>query len=199
MYNVTVGYETLELAHVFGEVKFIYGHECWNSNFRLLWRYATMSKNNKTINELKDILRKRWKEKEKRVEISYEEAFQETVDEAVYKIIRKWQTKAKMDEEYNERTNKEVVLSTNNLFFVSSETRGVYSNDCNLEIYPKTGHVCFFKTLFLPTIADENMFIASVMKQLPEGTICEITKREQDGFSGGNYYSFKIKIDPKEI
>lgn len=148
------------------------------------------------VSELKDILEKRWKEQEKCEKIPYEEMFQEIVDEAVYKIIEKWKTRAELNDEYKEKAGEEIELSTSSIFFVSDETRGLYSNDCNLETYPKTGRACLFNTLILPTADEENRFIDSVMKKLPEGTVCEINKMKWDKFRSGNFYSFKIKIVP---
>lgn len=155
-----------------------------------------MGKDNKTVNELKSILKKRWKEQEKCEKIPYEEMFQEIVDEAVYKIIEKWKTRAELNDEYKEKAGEEIESSTSSIFFVSDETRGLSSNDCNLETFPKTGRACLFNTLILPTADEENRFIDSVMKKLLEGTVCEINKMKWDKFRSGNFYSFKIKIVP---
>lgn len=150
-----------------------------------------MDNNNKTIEKLKDILEKRWEEQEKKASIPYEEMFQELVDEAVYLIKDGWKSNAEFDYNCQERVDDEITLKKHDAFFVSDEDHKLYSSSSGT-IYPKTNKSCFFETLTLPTVEEEQRFVDCVIAKLPPETKCEMYVKKCDGFSAGRHYTFAI-------
>lgn len=150
-----------------------------------------MDNNNKTIEKLKDILEKRWEEQEKKASIPYEEMFQELVDEAVYLIKDGWKSNAEFDYNCQERVDDEITLKKHDAFFVSDEDHKLYSSSSGT-IYPKTNKSCFFETLTLPTVEEEQRFVDCVIAKLPPETKCEMYVKKCDDLFAGRHYTFAI-------
>lgn len=150
-----------------------------------------MDNNNKTIEKLKDILEKRWEEQEKKASIPYEEMFQELVDEAVYLIKDGWKSNAEFGYNCQERVDDEITLKKYDAFFVSDDDHKLYSSS-SVTTYPKTNKSCFFETLTLPTVEEEQRFVDCVMAKLPPETKYEMFVEKCDGFLAGRHYTFAI-------
>ena len=151
----------------------------------------SMDNNNNTIEELKDILEKRWEEQEDKESIPYEEMFQELVDEAVYLIKYGWKSDAKIGYDCRDRVDNEITLKKYDAFFVSDKGRKLYSTSSGTT-YPKTNKSCFFETLIIPTAEEEQRFVDCVMAKLPPETKCEMYVKKCDDFFAGRHYTFTI-------
>ncbi len=151
----------------------------------------SMDNNNNTIEELKDILEKRWEEQEDKESIPYEEMFQELVDEAVYLIKYGWKSDAKIGYDCRDRVDNEITLKKYDAFFVSDKGRKLYSTSTGTT-YPKTNKSCFFETLIIPTAEEEQRFVDCVMAKLPPETKCEMYIKKCDDFFAGRHYTFTI-------
>ena len=151
----------------------------------------SMDNNNKTIEKLKDILEKRWEEQEEKASIPYEEMFQELVDEAVYLIKDGWKSNAEFGYNCQERVDDEVTLEKYDAFFVSDEDHKLYSSSSGTT-YPKTNKSCFFETLALPTVEEEQRFVDCVIAKLPPETKCEMYVEKCEDLFAGRHYTFAI-------
>lgn len=143
------------------------------------------------VDELKDILEKRWEEEEEKESIPYEEMFQELVDEAVYLIKEGWKSSAEISSNYCKRIDNEITLRVYDAFFVSDNNRNLYADSCT-PTYPKTNKGCFFETLAIPDEEEEQRFVNCVMEKLPQETKVEMFVKKCKGITAGRHYTFTI-------
>ena len=151
----------------------------------------SMDDNTKTVEKLKDILEKRWEEQEAKESIPYEEMFQELVDEVVYIIKDGWKSSARVGYDCRKRVDGEITLEKYDAFFVSADDHKLYSRFSGTT-YPKTNKSCFFETLIIPTVEEEQRFVDCVMAKLPPETKCEMFINKSDDFFAGRHYTFTI-------
>ena len=117
--------------------------------------------------------------------------FQELVDEAVYLIKDGWKSNAEFGYNCQERVDDEITLKKYDAFFVSDDDHKLYSSS-SVTTYPKTNKSCFFETLTLPTVEEEQRFVDCVMAKLPPETKYEMFVEKCDGFLAGRHYTFAI-------